>query len=131
MAIRTLSCCFTVADVATVRDFFVRHFAARVTFDCGWYVNLEFGDPCASLQLMAPRENKAPARDLTGVTVNLMVEEVDREHARLGAAGLPEVMPLADHAWGDRGFAVAGPDGLVVYLFSPREPDAQYLEFYR
>ena len=34
--------------------------------------------------------------------------DVDAEHGRLTAEGLTPVMPIADHPWGDRGFAVLG-----------------------
>lgn len=44
-----LSPCITTAKVEESRDFYVQHFGVKVTFDCGWYVNLEFGTsplPC-------------------------------------------------------------------------------------
>ncbi|HED30979.1 MAG TPA: glyoxalase, partial [Prosthecochloris aestuarii] len=40
MNVQSLSAAFTTNSVEKSRDFYVRHFGARVTFDCGWYVNL-------------------------------------------------------------------------------------------
>lgn len=54
MFANALSPCITTPLVVESRDFYVRHFGARVTFDCGWYVNLEFGKG-AALQFMAPQ----------------------------------------------------------------------------
>ena len=51
------------------RDFYVKHFGAKVTFDCGWYVNLEFGKG-ASLQFMAPQPDQ-PVCNPAGLTLQL------------------------------------------------------------
>lgn len=44
MIAKTLSACITTTKVDESRDFYVKHFGAKVTFDCGWYVNLRFGN---------------------------------------------------------------------------------------
>lgn len=49
-----VSAAFTTEKVEESRDFYVKHLGARVTFDCGWYVNLEFGSKSAALQFMSP-----------------------------------------------------------------------------
>ena len=54
MFANTISPCITTAKVEESRDFYVKHFGAKVTFDCGWYVNLQFGKESSSLQFMAP-----------------------------------------------------------------------------
>ena len=43
MLANSLSPCIITAKVEESRDFYVKHFGAKITFDCGWYVNLEFG----------------------------------------------------------------------------------------
>ncbi len=123
MHARSLSPCIVTPAVEASRDFYVRHFAARVVFDCGWYVSLELGGAGqgAALQFMAPQPGQ-PACNPAGLTCNIDVVDVDAEFAALTAAGLVPVMPLEDHPWGDRGFAVEDPNGLTLYLYSPREP---------
>jgi hypothetical protein len=37
-------------------------------------------------------------------------------------SGLVALMPLEDHPWGDRGFGIQDPNGIVLYLYSEREP---------
>lgn len=129
MPVNALSPCITTTRVEESRDFYVRHFGAKVTFDCGWYVNLEFG-AAASLQFMAPQPGQ-PLRDPAGLTYNFRVADVDAEYRSLTAAGLTAVMPLEDHPWGDRGFAVHDPNGIVLYIYSEREPSAEFKQYYR
>lgn len=95
-----------------VRAFHERHFAAQATFDCGWYVVLRLGGG-AELCLMAPQPGMTPFAG--GACLNLVVDDVDGLHAALTAAGVAVVVPLEDHPWGDRGFGVVDPAGLMVY----------------
>ena len=131
MNIRSVSSAFTTDKVAETRDFYVRHFGARVTFDCGWYVNLEFGDPSSTLQFMSPRQPEHLLSSGAGLIYNFAVDDVDREHERLTGEGLEVVVPLEDHPWGDRGFAVRDPNGISLYLYSEREPDEEFRQYYR
>jgi uncharacterized glyoxalase superfamily protein PhnB len=125
-----LSPCITTAKVEESRDFYVRHFGASVTFDCGWYVNLRFGPESATLQFMAPHEGQ-PLCNPAGLTYNFRVADVDAEYQSLTSAGLPTIMPLDDHPWGDRGFAIQDPNGIVLYVYSEREPAAEFKQYYK
>ncbi len=131
METRTLSVAFTTDKVGESRDFYVRHFGAEVTFDCGWYVNLQFSGPASTLQFMAPRQPEQKPSDSAGLMVNFAVDDVDAEHARLTGEGLAVVVPLEDHPWGDRGFAVQDPNGLCLYIYSEREPSEAFKRYYR
>ncbi|MBM4154962.1 MAG: glyoxalase [Lentisphaerae bacterium] len=131
MNARKLSACFTTDKVGESRDFYVRHFGARVTFDCGWYVNLQVGRETSELQFMAPRDPGPPACNPAGLVYNFCVDDVDAEHGRLVAAGLVPVMPLDDHPWGDRGFAIVDPNGITLYIYSDREPSADFKPFFK
>ncbi len=131
MIAKNLSTAFTTNNVQENRDFYVRYFNARVTFDCGWYVNLEFGNPSSSLQFMAPQQTEQPLSRGDGLTYNFEVEDVDREYARLTGLCLPVIVPLENHPWGDRGFAVQDPNGISLYLYSEREPSEEFKAFFR
>ena len=131
MLAKTLSTCFTTEKIEESRDFYVRHFGAKVTFDCGWYVNLQIGTETSQLQFMAPREPGPPAGSSAGLTYNFSVADVDAEHERLTAEGLVPVMPLEDHPWGDRGFAILDPNGITLYIYSDREPTEEFKQFFR
>ena len=49
MIANTVSAAFTTDKLEESRDFYVKYFDAKVTFDCGWYVNLQFGNKCSTL----------------------------------------------------------------------------------
>jgi len=129
MHINSLSPCFTTAKVEESRDFYVKYFGAKVTFDCGWYVNLELGRS-ASIQFMAPQTDQ-PVCNPAGLTYNFSVPDVDVEFQSLTASGLVTIMPIEDHPWGDRGFAVQDPNGIILYIYSEREPSPEFKQYYR
>lgn len=126
-----LSTCIKTTKVEESRDFYVKHFGAKVTFDCGWYVNLRFGKETSELQFMAPQEQGEPSFHPAGLMLNFCVDDVDAEYARLTATGLVPVMPIDDHPWGDRGFALLDPNGVMLYIFSDREPAAEFKQYYK
>ena len=129
MIATALSPCITTSKIEESRDFYMRHFGATVTFDCGWYVNLCFGSDAATLQFMMPREGRLSC-DPEGLTYNFRVTDVDAECRALTAAGLVLAMPLEDHPWGDRGFAVRDPNGVVLYIYSEREPAVEFKPYF-
>ena len=126
----TLSPCITTDKVAESRDFYIKHFRAKVTFDCGWYLNLELGKETTSLQFMAPQSDQ-PLCNPAGLTYNFQVADVDAEYQSLMASGLTAIMPLEDHPWGDRGFAVQDPNGIVLYIYSEREASPEFKQYYK
>jgi uncharacterized glyoxalase superfamily protein PhnB len=62
---------------------------------------------------------------------NFSVDDVDKEYKKLTGAGLAPVMPLEDHPWGDKGFAVQDPNGVMLYIFTPREPSTEFKQYFR
>ena len=117
-----LSGTFTTNKVEETRDFYVKYFDAKVTFDCGWYVNLEFGNKTSTLQFMFPQQPEQPLGSGAGLMYNFAVGDVNQEHEKLTDAGLAVIVPLEDHPWGDRGFAIQDPNGISLYIYSEREP---------
>jgi uncharacterized glyoxalase superfamily protein PhnB len=79
---------------------------------------------------MTPQPNQ-PACNLTGLTYNFAVSDIDAEFKSLTASGLVPVMPLEDHPWGDRGFAVQDPNGVILYIYSEREPSPEFKQYYK
>ncbi len=130
MKIKELSTCFCTDNVDACREFYQRHFSAKVTFDCGWYVNLCIGTEGPSIQFMSP-QGDMPRFNGKGVTLNFKVDDVDAEYARLTRARLDVVMPLEDHPWGDRGFSVTDPIGISLYIYSDREPSEEFRAYFK
>jgi uncharacterized glyoxalase superfamily protein PhnB len=130
MNTNTLSTCFCTNSVSACRDFYQKYLSAKITFDCGWYLNMSIGDKGASIQFMEP-QGEMPVYGGSGVTLNFQVDNVDAEHKRLMEAGLSEAMPLEDHPWGDRGFSIIDPIGTSIYMYSDREPSEEFRQFYK
>jgi len=124
----TASPCVTTLHVAAAREFYQKHFNARLTFDCGWYISLEFGEGL-SLQFMEPQGDQPPCKT-EGLTYNFCVADVDDDYRRLVAAGLTPVAPIEDHPWGDRGFAIRDPSGVTLYIYSNREPAPEFRQYF-
>ena len=129
MKTNELSTCFCTNDVDACREFYQRHFGAKIVFDCGWYVNLYIGGDGPAIQFMRPR-GEMPVYGGTGVMLNFNVDDVDAEHKRLTEAGLQTAMPLEDRPWGDRGFSVIDPIGNSVYIYSDREPADEFKPYF-
>lgn len=112
------------------RAFYRQHFHADAIFDCGWYVVLRLGgtEGAPEVCLMEPREGM-PAYS-GGVTLNLRYDDADVIHECLAKAGLTPVVPLENHPWGDRGFGVIDPAGVMVYCYHPIAPSAEFAPFF-
>ncbi len=131
MIVNTISSCIATDKVEESKEFYIKHFDAKITFDCGWYVNLQFGNKSSELQFMAPQQLEQPKCNCAGLMYNLAVDDVDQEYKKLTDAGLEPVMPLEDHPWGDRGFAIKDPNGVMLYIYSEREPKQEFKQYYR
>lgn len=130
MGAKNLTPCIATDKVGESRDFYVKHFGADLIFDCGWYVDLRIGKETAQLQFMSPRDEGLPACNTAGLVYNIEVDDVDAEFGRLTGEGLEPVMPLEDHPWGDRSFAILDPNGISLYIYSPREPSEEFSRFF-
>ncbi len=130
MKTNSLSPCFCTDKIHECREFYTKHFTAKIEFDCGWYLSICIGNDGPSIQFMEPQEN-SPTYSSNGVSLNFKVDDVDFEHKRLTGAGLKEVMPLEDHPWGDRGFSILDPIGITLYIYSDREPSEEFKQYYK
>ena len=130
MKINNVSASFTTNNVEDTRDFYVKYLNAKATFDCGWYVNLEFGNPNLSLQFMSPQQPHHKLSSGDGIIFNFKMDNVDEVHERFIEEGLEIVVPLEDHPWGDRGFGIKDPNGITLYLYEDREPSSEFQQYY-
>jgi predicted enzyme related to lactoylglutathione lyase len=130
MNIRTASTTFTTSRLSETRRFYEEHFDAKAVFDCGWYVVLRLteADAGPEVGLMEPRDGAPEFKG--GVTLNLRVANADAVHTRLTGQGLKPLIPLEDHPWGDRGFGVVDPSGVVVYCYHDIEPSAEFKPYF-
>lgn len=120
-------------DVTAAAGFYRDHFGFQSTFESDWYVSLR--RDAWELAILDPGHETIPeayrGRAATGVVVNLEVEDVDAEYERLVTNGtLPAVLPIRSEAFGQRHFIVAAPDGVLVDVITPIEPDETFAAQY-
>lgn len=130
MKTQAVSAAFTTDKIEETKLFFVKYLNARITFDCGWYVNLEFGNSKSALQFISPRNSGHKLGSSVGLTYNFLVDDVDAEYNKLTGLGLVSSLEIDDHPWGDRGFAINDPNGISLYIYSEREPGAEFKQYY-
>ncbi len=130
MIVKDLSSCVVTNKIDETREFYVRHFGGKVIFDCGWYVNVRFEPDGRAMQFMAPQGGDQPLFGGTGLTFNFSVSDVDSEYARLRSEGLSPLSSPEDHPWGDRGFALADPNGVMLYLYQEIEPSPEFKKYF-
>lgn len=131
MKTNNLSSAIITTKVDESRDFYIKNFNAKITFDCGWYLNMEFGEKTSTLQFMLPQQPNQPTSDGSGLMYNFEVDDVDLEYERLTKLGNQVIMPLDNHPWGDRGFAILDPNGITLYIYSMREPAEEFKQYFK
>ena len=94
-------------------------------------LNLRFGHDAATLQFMSPQKPDHQLGNGAGLIYNFAVEDVDLEYKKLTDAGLKPIIPLEDHPWGDRGFAIQDPNGISLYIYSEREPSEEFKGYFK
>lgn len=121
-------------DVAGTTSFYVDHFGFRVLFDADWYVHLQAAeDPSVNLAVLNGQHDTIPESGrgkVAGVILNFEVEDPDREHDRLRAAGVPVVLSLRDEDFGQRHFIVADPNGVLIDIIKPIPPSGEFAAQY-
>jgi len=118
-----------VSDPASSRDFYVKNFGAKVIFDCGWYINVSLGGQ--ELCFMKPQSPEQTLFNGKGLSYNFEIENVDAEYERVLKLGLPVIMPLGDHPWGDRGFGTIDPNGVVLYFYKNIDPTENFKQYFK
>ena len=131
MKANNLSSAIITNKIDESREFYIKNFNAKITFDCGWYLNMEFGEKTSSLQFMSPQEPNQAVCEGNGIMYNFDVDDVDLEYEKLTKLGNQIIMPLEDHPWGDRGFSILDPNGIMLYIYSMREPAEEFKQYFK
>lgn len=118
-----------VKDPEAAKVFYTRHLAARVVFDAGWYVSLRLGGrEGPEVAFTRPHDDQDAPIAPGALSLYVEVDDVDAAHARVRETGLDPVPP-SDKPWGDRSFTFQDPNGVRVYLFSPRPLSPEFARF--
>lgn len=130
MNVSDASVTFTTSNLSETRRFYELHFNAKPVFDCGWYVALKLPGASEEPQICLKEPRGEEPAFAGGATLNLRVPDADALHAQLIGKGLEPLIPLEDHPWGDRGFAVVDPCGVVIYCYHDIEPSAEFKPYF-
>ena len=130
MKAKNLSSAIVTNKVDESREFYTKNFNGKITFDCGWYLSIKFGET-SSLQFMSPQQPEQQVCNGQGVIYNFDVDDVDLEYKKLIELGNKIIMPVEDHPWGDRGFSILDPNGIMLYIYSTREPSKEFKQFFK
>lgn len=123
-----VSTCIITNKIEETKKFYTETLKTDITFDCGWYISLRFGQDGCEIQFMSPQKESDKIFLNQGVTYNIHVEDVDLEYEKLVSQRVEIVDNIADHPWGDRSFVICDPNGVRLYIYSDREPTAEFLE---
>lgn len=130
MKFEDLSITFHTDKIKECVDFYGKYFQATVTFDADWYVTIRLE---SDKPLFLSFQARNPALDYStcsqfggGVTLNLLVEDVDACYDQLNPMGVQFAEEITDHEWGDRAFSLYDPIGNLVYIYSERPLHDKY-----
>lgn len=105
-------------------EFYIKHFDAKVKFDCGWYITVAIG--VYELCFMKPQTPQQSLFEGKGLMYNFEIEDIDEEYNKLSQLGLTIEMPLDDYPWGDRAFSVFDTNGITLYFYKLIKPAEEY-----
>lgn len=121
-------------DVKGTTAFYVTHFGFSPAFESDWYVHLMMSDdPSINLAILDGDHETIPENGrgrASGLLINFEVEDVDAEHDRLVAAGLPILRSLRDEEFGQRHFITEDPNGVLIDVIRPIPPNAEFAAAY-
>lgn len=119
-----------VADPVRTADFYREHLGFTTVFDSDWYVHLRAPNSAHELALIDYRHETIPEaarRPTSGLMLSFEVEDAGLMAERFQAAGVTVVQALRDEVFGQRHFIAADPNGLLLDVITPIEPDADWL----
>lgn len=122
------------ANVPAAQRFYEQHFGFAPAFEADWYAHLQHPlHEHLTLAIVDRTHTSVPAAGRTpaaGLLLNIEVDDVDEEYARLTAAGVGILLELRDEPWGQRHFIVDAPDGVMVDVVKPIPPAEEFAADY-
>ncbi|MBD2259355.1 VOC family protein [Pseudanabaena sp. FACHB-2040] len=130
MQITASAISLNVEDVAASAAFVTNHFGFKEDMSADGFVSLSRADAGFNLifldtKLKTFKPDSMRGHRADGLLVVFVVEEIDREYARLQAEGVTITTPIETEAWGERFFQVSDPNGVVIQLVQWITPPIQ------
>lgn len=123
--------CVLSDDLAGTRDWYVNLLGYVADFDSDWFVHLhapqneqmELGIMSRQSELVPPAQRARPV----GGMLTVVVEDVDDLYRRAIGGGYQVIEPPRDLFYGQRRMLVKDPNGMLVDISSPCDPDPEWL----
>ncbi|GLQ11313.1 glyoxalase [Devosia yakushimensis] len=120
-----------VDDVAATAAFYQAHLGFAPVFESDWYVHMRSSArEHIELAVIAYDHETIPEagrKRTSGLLLSFEVEDAAQEYERLTEAGIPIAQPLRDEVFGQRHFIASDPNGILLDIITPIEPDAAWL----
>ena len=119
-----------VADVAETARFYRETFGFTPVFESDWYMHLRAPNSPHELAIIAYDHDTIPPegrRSTTGLILSFEVEDAAADAERLEKAGVRIAQPLRDEVFGQRHFIAADPNGILLDVITPIDPDPDWL----
>ncbi|QDZ11509.1 VOC family protein [Devosia ginsengisoli] len=120
-----------VGDVEATARFYETTLGFTRIFSSDWYVQLRAASEHPfEIALIdqdhdsIPEPARGPSRN---VILSFYVEDAAAEYARLSDGALAIAQPLRDEVFGQRHFIAADPNGILLDIITPIEPDPEWL----
>ena len=121
-----------VTDVEGTARFYEQHLGFTRVFSSDWYVHLRSpAEQVYELAIIANDNDTIPEagrKPTSGLLLSFEVQDAAVEYARMVAAGVTVAQPLRDEVFGQRHFIAADPNGILLDIITPIEPDPEWLK---
>lgn len=115
-------------------NFYTRNFRFKPLFETDWYVHLQSKeDAGVNLAILRYDHETIPAQArqcTTGLILNFEVSDPDKEYQLAKKAGVPIVKTLRDETFGQRHFIAMDPNGVLIDVIKPIEPEEEFTDAY-
>ena len=119
-----------VKDVAATAAFYKETFGFTEVFASDWYMHLRAPHGPQELAIIAhdhdtiPPEGRQPT---SGLILSFEVADAAAAAARFAEKGIRIAQPLRDEVFGQRHFIAADPNGVLLDVITPIDPDPTWL----
>lgn len=119
-----------VKDVAATSAFYQDLFGFTEVFASDWYMHLRAPAGSQELAIIAYDHETIPAegrRPTSGLILSFEVADAAAEAERFAQKGIKIAQPLRDEVFGQRHFIASDPNGVLLDVITPIDPDPTWL----